>query len=582
MASEEEPNQFISTEGITDEDSRPTYFPLRPSLHMIRRGSTSIQPTHTFLPLNFTSQEEGWRASSKKEEESESDDDKDEKMEAGRPPSTTHRYALRSSPSWAWPLLSLLITLLLGSVTMYLFHSLRWSKDVVTNGVSHTKDVLAHTSLSRITTMTPGVTATSTKTPKPSASQTPSISFTNAPLAPCSCASAERKWQWMLHMQEADSRDDTVMGTVKLVESKAVESGVFGFSNVLSLVDNDPAYPSGRSVVLDRPLGRGHRPASPDSGPILADELNKATAKDLMALTHPVAGQDCHKNTSVPQYFAVDTSNDQDAGEWLGESALFLNTDRWGQLLSRHPGIKLVFKSPAPHKSAFLQLMGIPESMVTYLASYPCDSGNRVYLPPFARNAAPGWSQHWWKRPHTEMLLDAMREKAGYPSKCPSDRFPPKGLVYVTPPSSSGSNRSFFGEDTLEGFIKSHLVTFNGGGSIVRFPDTLPLKFGEIRAFVAAIATARVVVLHASSAVWIFAGLARGATVIVLDSPHSASFLNIPGHVTERAVAAQYNTVTFLGQEGELVGEKLEAVITEIFTNISASLEPSPPPLCSS
>jgi len=472
-------------------------------------------------------------------------------------------------------------TLVLGSVILYFFHSLGLSrsKSKMASGVSSMKGVFAHTALARDATRSQGRTTTSTKTAGPSASQTPSISFTNAPLAPCSCAQAERKWQWMLHMQEADKRDDTVMGTVVLVEGRAAESGVFGFSNVLSLVDGDPTYPSGRSVVLDRPLGRGHRPENPGNGPILADELNQATAKDLMALTHPVAGQDCHKNSSVPHYYAVDSSSDQDAGEWLGESALFLNKDRWGQLLARHPGIKIAFHSPAPHKSALLQLLGIPESMVTYQTAFPCEGGNRVYLPPFARNAAPGWSQHWWKRPHTEMLLELMREKAGYPSKCPSDKFPPRGLVYVPPTSGgAGTNGSLAGEDTLEGPMKDILATFKGRGSIVSFPDTLPLKFGEVKAFVAAIATARVVVLHASSSVWMFAGLARGSTIIVLDSPQSASILSTPGHAMERAVVAQYNTIISLGPEGAL-GERL-GVITEIIANVSASMEPSPPPKC--
>ena len=116
-----------------------------------------------------------------------------------------------------------------------------------------------------------------------------------------------------------------------------------------------------------------------------------------------------------------------------------------------------------------------------------------------------------------------------------------------------------------------------GGGSVVHFPDTLPLKEGEVKAFVAAIATARVVVLHASSSVWMFAGLARGATIIVVDAQQATKVLNTPGHVTEQKIVAQYNKIITLGSEGE----KLKA-IEEATNAITAALENKEkvPPKC--
>jgi hypothetical protein len=250
---------------------------------------------------------------------------------------------------------------------------------------------------------------------RPSPSRPPSASSTSRPLTPCSCAEDDKKKHVVVHILDADNRDALAMG-MELLDPQAAYSGIFSFTNVVDVLNHDPVYPTGRTVVLLR------EDATSGATGNVGNELNQNTAEVLKGLTgEKVPYQKCHlEGNKPPVYFYIDSSADQDAGEWLGESAVYFNDQRWGALNKRHPDIKVLLKSPAPHKAAIFQLLGIPPSRIAYLnPGFPCEGGNRVIFPPFGRNDAPGWSQEWWKVNHMITISEQFRKAAGLPPKCP-------------------------------------------------------------------------------------------------------------------------------------------------------------------
>lgn len=411
-----------------------------------------------------------------------------------------------------------------------------------------------------------------TRTRRPSHSRPPTPSPSSRPLTPCTCEEKDLKKQTTVHILDADNRDAMVMGIELLDPGQAALSGVFGFTNVLDILNHDPVYPTGRTIVLQREnIVEG-------TGSKLGSELNQDTAVALQPLTfETVPFQKCHLEGFKPPFFYyIDSTSDQDAGEWLGESALFLNDARWGFLLKRHPDIKLLLKAPAPHKSAILQLLDIPPDQVTYLnPGIPCEGGNRVYLPPFGRNDAPGWSQEWWKSTHMALTAEQWRKAAGLPPKCPKES-PSKtseGAVVYIAMSSSDKIRHEGGKTkdvqdmqaTVEAF-ESLVKEFKG--RTVTFPDSQDLdlvKGTETKDFFAAIGTARVVLTYSSSSTFMLASLARGATLVVggAKSGEAAKSNKRPGHVTEKAYVAKFNAIIELGSDPKKATDEAKKAVKE-------------------
>ena len=398
------------------------------------------------------------------------------------------------------------------------------------------------------------------KSPKPK----PSPSPTSSPAGACTCEvpKDEPTHRVILHFLSVDSPEGVCMGNVN-IGGGAVSpiTSAFLLYNVMDIVNKDPVYTMGRTVVLYRPRGPFEAPVGATSG----HEVNQNTYNTLAGagvFSSKVMGQTCEVGNGPPVFLYADTAADADAGEWLGESAANL-FGRWTALKKAEPTATLLLKAPATHKSAMLQLLGIPSTSVAYVnkGGIPCDTGNKMYIPPMGQNALGGWSQSWWKEPNFKSVTVGSRLAAGLLA-CPAT--PPaidggKGVVLV--PRTDAERLEAKGKASdFESEMTDHVESI--GGKVVKMPESLSLTEDgtEMKDFVKAIGSARVVILPATSATGFYAGLARGATILVADgkSSEGAKVLNVPGRKTEMGQAKKDNIVILL-PENKAKGEGVAA-----------------------
>jgi len=383
---------------------------------------------------------------------------------------------------------------------------------------------------------------------------------------------------------DADVIDSMSQGSEFLLEGNA-RSGVFVFSNVVDVLNHDPAYPNGRTVVIQRE-------GVDNKGKLIGDEVNQNTAKVLLTAygVEKVPFQKCHiEGSKPPVFYYIDSSADQDAGEWLGESSLFLIQERWAALVKSHPEVKLLLKAPGAHKSAMLQLLGIPSSKVVYLnPGMPCEGGNRVYFPPLGRNDAPGWSQDWWKKQHMTIAVPEWRERAGLPAKCPAKA--PTGkdegaVVYIE--LSSSDKAKVDGAKDAESFTSAQSalakIASANNAATIKFPESPDLNIdtgSEMKDFFAALGKARVILTMGTSSSYILAAVARGATVIVVGGPKSPfdKSLKRPGHATELKYLKDFNNVVEVSLA--LESKKFDETVEKAVKDALDGKEKKNPPTC--
>jgi hypothetical protein len=396
------------------------------------------------------------------------------------------------------------------------------------------------------------------KTPKPK----PSPSPTSSPDSACTCEPGEDKGgRTILHLLSTDSPEGITMGNVG---GLTTENTILAY-NVMDIVSKDPIYSHGRTVVMYRPRG----PFTSPIGSGVGHEVNQATYDTLARaglFSNAVPGQKCAA-TKPPVFLYIDTADDADAGVWLAESAPSL-VERWTKLSKSEDSLTLLLKAPATHKTAMLQLMGIPADRVAYVnkGGIPCDKGNKVHISPMGQVSLPGWSQSWFITPHFTSLINAARKAAGLPV-CPAQ--PPglaSGVGLVMVPRTEAERLEGKGKvSAYEEAMTAHVTGL--GGKVVKFPESLALEDSgsEMKDFVEALGTARVLLVPSTSAVGFYAGLARGATVIVEGGKgkDGAKALAVPGIKTQMGVVKGFNLVELLGDD-KGKGEDVEAAKAKI------------------
>ena len=380
------------------------------------------------------------------------------------------------------------------------------------------------------------------KTPKPK----PTPSPTSSPDGECTCdAGANKGGKTILHFLSVDSPEGITMGNTG---GPNLENSYLLW-NVQDIVNKDPIYPGGRTVVLYRPRG----PFNSGEGSGVGHEINQATFATLSntgIFSENIVGQKC-KGVARPAFLYIDASNDADAGDWLGESAPSL-VARWASVLKAEPSASLLLKAPATHKTAMLQLLGIPQDKVVYInkGGIPCEKGNKVYVAPMGQNSLPGWSQSWWKQAHYNSLMAASRKAAGLPD-CPAKPPTAESGIVLVPRTEAERLESKGKASAFEEAMATYVA--EKGGKVVKMPESLSLADAgtEMKEFVEALGTARVLILPATSSTGFYAGLARSATIIIEGSKgkEGAKTMAVPGWKTELGIIKTNNLVDFLPED---------------------------------
>jgi hypothetical protein len=368
-----------------------------------------------------------------------------------------------------------------------------------------------------------------------------------------------------LHFLPLDSKDAMVQGVTITTPNGQFSTldSCFALVDVTDITSKDPAYPGARSVTLYRPLGPFNAPVNQNIG----HEFNLVNQPALQELFgNKVSGQTCHTGTPPPVYLYVDAHDDSDAGLWLGESGPYL-VDRWINIQAKEKDAKLLFKAPAPHKTAMMQLLGIPEDKVLYISKeghLPCEKGNKVYIPPLMQYDQSGWSLQWAKKPNYLNLLKAALSAASLPwcPKAPLELGSGEGIVLVPLTEAEEALAPADKDDTFKEYVKSV------GGTVAVFPESLKLKAGgsEMTDFVTTVASARVLILHAAHSVGFHAGLARGATIFIIGGKGGAAkkVLDVPGRAFELGLVKKKNNVVLLSAGEDKGLEELKGKIQEI------------------